>query len=209
MSLIEKETYEGESEDRKRVNKAKWKEVKKKTGAGGGGSAKTFPQTESYVEHMDGFNPVMVRLMSRPLACLQLAQTFLFSVRDNRHRFVLMMDDRAKRTPNHPLPPQPHKQLECCYWNRLLTPYVARVSDWSDVSFPQALLRSAGCAAGTAAAPSTRTRAWGWRSPSPTNQGTSKLFHSVRLVYKKKRKRKKYFPAVRFSEIHMCSWVKL
>lgn len=46
----------------------------------------------------------MVRLMSRPLACLQPAQTFLFSVRDNRHRFVLMMDDRAKRTPNHPLP---------------------------------------------------------------------------------------------------------
>lgn len=60
-------------------------------GVGGrGGSAKTFPQT--YVEHMhmDGFNPVMVRLMS---------QTFLFSVRDKLYRFVLMMDDRAKRTP--------------------------------------------------------------------------------------------------------------
>lgn len=101
-SLIEKETYEGESEDRKRVNKAKWKEVEKKKR--GGGSAKTFPQTESYVEHMDGFNPVMVRLMSRPHACPQLAQTFLLSVRDNRHRFVLMMDDRAKRTPNRPPP---------------------------------------------------------------------------------------------------------
>lgn len=147
------------------VKTGKWwikqSERKKKT-RGIGPDLQKSSHRHSYVDHMDGFNPVTVRLMSRVLACPQQAQTFLVSARDNCHHFVLKMDDKAKRTPTAPPPSSTAiKNMNIvigfsyspCTWRKFVTHlFVVR---------PQALLQLAGCAAGTAAVPSTKTRASG------------------------------------------------
>lgn len=103
-SLIEKETYEGESEDRKRANKAKWEQVKNE------GNWSDLPKKsshrQSYVEHMDGFNPVTVRLMS----CTASSDFPLFRLRQTSS---VCSDDgrKSEKEAHHPTLPLPPTSL--------------------------------------------------------------------------------------------------
>lgn len=73
--------------------------------------------------------------------------------------------------------------------------------------FLQALLQSAGCAAGTAAALSTKTQAWGWRSPSLMNQVTSK-FDSVFFFTKEEESENKISPIFQRFSVKLKNIVK-
>lgn len=143
-----------------------------------GRPAKMFPQTESHVEHMDGFNPVMVSLMSRALGCPRLAQNF---VPDESHRFAMMMDDKVKRTPH--FPPHPHPYEQSLLLERSAIDAMCRLRrfcpDQRDVQQVPQLhhQRRHGPGVGLHHRPWIRT------------QVRPVCLHLVRLVYKRKRKK--------------------
>lgn len=101
--------------------------------------------------------------------------TFLFSIWDNQHQFVLMMYSEVKT----PFFSQIYKRTRV-----LLLETATDGVRWSVwlIWLLQVSLQLVGCAASTAVVPLTKTRAWGWHSPSPMNLDTSMVFFVVFFV---------------------------